>query len=202
MSRSNNEPASNKPHDLPSEIRLRPMTLDDLDAVFAIEEMVYPTPFSHKGYRHELTQNRNAHYFVLEPVALVAGFAGLFGYVGHWFMLDEGHISVISVHPTWQGNRFGELLLVWSLRQMVANGSVMATLEVRESNLRAQHLYRKYGFEIVGTRKRYYRDTNEDGLIMTVESLDAGYAARLEAVWARLMGEFSAEISTKKTNLD
>ena len=107
---------------------------------------------------------------------------GLIGYIGHWFMLDEGHISIISVDPKWQGRRLGELLLLWSLRQMVANQSAIATLEVRASNTRAQRLYLKYGFEIVGRRKRYYRDTGEDGLIMTVASLAGDYEAAWDAV--------------------
>ena len=41
------------------------------------------------------------------------------------------------------------------------------TLEVRQSNYKAQGLYKKYGFEVIGTRKRYYSDNNEDALIMT-----------------------------------
>ena len=40
------------------------------------------------------------------------------------------------------------------------------TLEVRASNLPAINLYRKYGFETIGKRERYYQDNNEDALIM------------------------------------
>ncbi|MBQ2664620.1 MAG: ribosomal-protein-alanine N-acetyltransferase, partial [Clostridia bacterium] len=44
---------------------------------------------------------------------------------------------------------------------------LLLTLEVRKSNLAAQGLYGKYGFEIIGERKRYYSDNNEDAFIMT-----------------------------------
>jgi [ribosomal protein S18]-alanine N-acetyltransferase len=37
---------------------------------------------------------------------------------------------------------------------------------VRESNQSAIHIYEKYGFQTVGRRKKYYQDTNEDGIIM------------------------------------
>jgi ribosomal-protein-alanine N-acetyltransferase len=51
----------------------------------------------------------------------------------------------------------------------------LVTLEVRTSNQTAQNLYHKYQFEMVGQRRRYYRDTGEDALIMTLATLDAPY---------------------------
>jgi hypothetical protein len=44
-----------------------------------------------------------------------------------------------------------------------------ATLEVRRSNQAAQALYRRFGFVEVGLRVRYYKDTNEDALILTLD---------------------------------
>jgi ribosomal-protein-alanine N-acetyltransferase len=46
------------------------------------------------------------------------------------------------------------------------------TLEVRKSNLTAQNLYRKYGFEAAGIRKAYYADNGEDALIMWKENVN------------------------------
>ena len=51
----------------------------------------------------------------------------------------------------------------------------LVTLEVRQSNLAAQALYHKYQFAIVGERRRYYKDTGEDALIMTREPMDGRY---------------------------
>jgi ribosomal-protein-alanine N-acetyltransferase len=66
----------------------------------------------------------------------------------------------------------------------------MATLEVRVSNKVAQVLYAKYGFRVVGRRKRYYTDNQEDALLMTVEPLDEAYQTELarlqEALFVRL----------------
>ena len=58
---------------------------------------------------------------------------------------------------------------------------------MRRGNETAQALYRKYRFEDVGLRKRYYRDTGEDALLMTVDFArqpDYGrwLAARVESV--------------------
>jgi ribosomal protein S18 acetylase RimI-like enzyme len=52
----------------------------------------------------------------------------------------------------------------------IQRGAVRSTLEVRAINLPAQHLYEKLGYEVVGRRRRYYRD-GEDGLIMTTPPL-------------------------------
>ena len=40
------------------------------------------------------------------------------------------------------------------------------TLEVRASNIPAQNLYKKFGFNEEGLRKGYYQDNNEDAIIM------------------------------------
>ena len=50
-------------------------------------------------------------------------------------------------------------------------GATKMTLEVRVSNITAQNLYRKLGFEERGIRKGYYTDTHEDALIMWKEDL-------------------------------
>ncbi len=89
------------------------------------------------------------------------------GYGGFWLMVDEAHISTIASHPQWRGRGIGELLLVTMIDAAIEMGANAVTLEVRVSNSVAQDLYRKYGFERVGTRKGYYSDNGEDALIMT-----------------------------------
>lgn len=112
------------------------------------------------------------------------------GYGGLWLWLDEAHISTIAVHPHWRGQGLGELLLVAMLERAIKLKAAQCTLEVRVSNEVAQNLYKKYGFEVTGIRRRYYRDNSEDAYIMTVPALDAAYARRLAelraALWQRL----------------
>lgn len=95
------------------------------------------------------------------------------GYAGLWLMVDEGHVTTIGVHPDHRGQGVGELLLLGLTdiaREMSAH---RITLEVRISNLSAQALYRKYGLEITGVRRRYYSDNNEDAYIMWSEPVDS-----------------------------
>ena len=92
------------------------------------------------------------------------------------------HVSTIAVHPDWRGHGVGEALFVHLLETALDLGAVTATLEVRVTNERAQGLYRKYLFEVVGRRKRYYRDNGEDALLMTAE-LPAGYREQMRRLF-------------------
>jgi len=97
----------------------------------------------------------------------------LVGYAGLWLMVDEAHVTTIGVNPAYRGQGVGELLflgLVDISREMKA---LRMTLEVRVSNTSAQALYRKYGLEVAGMRKRYYSDNGEDAYIMWSEPLDS-----------------------------
>ena len=93
------------------------------------------------------------------------------GYVSIWKMGSDAHITAIAVDETFQQQGIGELLLIGTVISSLELGLERVTLEVRESNSVAQKLYTKYGFERAGIRKRYYRDNNEDALIMTTKSV-------------------------------
>ena len=98
--------------------------------------------------------------------------ASIIGFAGLWLMLDEAHITTIAMHPDYRGRGLGELQLSTLIGIAYDIGAQRVTLEVRVSNSVAQYLYRKYGFMVVGTRKRYYSDNNEDAYIMTTEIIN------------------------------
>ena len=111
------------------------------------------------------------------PRSPVIGFAGM------WILYDEAHITTIGVDPAHRGRGLGELLLVAMFDEALRRGANWLTLEVRVSNEPAQALYRKYGFSVHGTRRRYYSDNNEDAHVMWSRSLqDAPYRAELAAL--------------------
>ena len=89
------------------------------------------------------------------------------GYIGTWFAADEAHIISVAVHSRFRGIGVGELLLLSGIEQASSLGAKKISLEVRVSNLIAQNLYKKYGFEIANTRKGYYFDNREDAYTMT-----------------------------------
>jgi ribosomal-protein-alanine acetyltransferase len=89
------------------------------------------------------------------------------GFIGLWFVLDEAHVVIIGLRESDRRKGVGEQLLISGLEQAVENDSRVVTLEVRESNKPAIELYRKYGFQEVGLRRRYYSDNGEHAVIMT-----------------------------------
>jgi [ribosomal protein S18]-alanine N-acetyltransferase len=91
------------------------------------------------------------------------------GFVGMWLMVDEAHIINIAVREVCRGKGIGELLLISSIDMAEMLKATVVTLEVRVSNVTAQNLYTKYGFNQVGLRKKYYTDNNEDAYIMTTD---------------------------------
>lgn len=141
-------------------IEIREMTLEDLPAIMAIEEESFLTPWSQEAFSEELNINPLARYFV--------GVCreGIFGYIGMWLILDEGHITNIAVGKSFRGRGYGRLLLEEALARARDMGARAFTLEVRESNVPAIKLYSQTGFKVGGRRKNYYRDSHEDALLM------------------------------------
>ncbi len=149
---------------MPNEARIRRMTLDDVDAVAAIEAATFPTPWSRDAFVSEM-RHVAARYLVAELDGQVIGFAGA------WIILDESHITNIAVLADYRGQGIGRKLTEGLLQYLSNLGAAYATLEVRRSNLIAQHLYQSLGFVALGVRKRYYEDNREDALIMICERL-------------------------------
>ena len=78
---------------------------------------------------------------------------------------DYGEIIDIVVDDKHRRKHIGSSLLEYCLKDL-ENSNV--TLEVRTSNISAIKLYEKYGFKIVGIRKKYYKES--DAYMMQKES--------------------------------
>ncbi len=146
---------------------LRPMQSADLEAVHALELAIFPTPWSFNSYKFELERNPASELWVLEaPNGAVAAYAVV------WLLVDEAHIANIAVAPDYRQQGLGRRLLHHALTRAAKDGMRYATLEVRVGNKAARQLYKSFGFEVVGRRKAYYRDNQEDALTMRLEALD------------------------------
>lgn len=93
------------------------------------------------------------------------------GFAGFWLMFDEAHLTTIAVRHSHRRRGIGELMLIAVIEKALQLHAQVVTLEVRVSNLEAQVLYRKYGFNQTGVRRGYYSDNHEDALIMTTENI-------------------------------
>lgn len=135
------------------------MKEEDIDGVFEVEKNCFEDYWSKDSFKKELNNNL-AKYLVAKVDEKIAG------YVGIWFVVDEGHITNVAVHENFRGKKIGDKLIKRLIEVCKDNNIVSMTLEVRASNVVAQNLYRKYGFKMAGIRKEYYSNNKEDAIIM------------------------------------
>lgn len=135
------------------------MTSSDINGVYEVEKNCFTDHWSKDAFNKEL-KNDVANYLVAKINNKVVG------YVGIWFVMDEGHITNVAVHSDYRGLKIGDKLIQALVNLCKENNIVSMTLEVRVSNIVAQSLYKKYGFKLAGIRKEYYSDNREDAMIM------------------------------------
>lgn len=145
-----------------AQVKVRPMRLADVSAVYAIETASFTVPWSIDIFEREITENTFANYFVIESDGVIAGYCGM------WLVIDEAQITNIAILPEYRGQKLGEKLFAHVVEQAIFAGAYRLSLEVRVSNLTAQHLYRKFGLVPGGIRKNYYTDNQEDAIVMWV----------------------------------
>lgn len=112
----------------------------------------------------------------------------LLGIACLWAILEEAHITILAVHPDYQRQGLGQVLLWALLRLAWKRGLEWATLEVRVSNQAAIALYQKFGFSEVGRRRRYYQDTGEDALILWHNGLQHPEFQQTLKIWQSQIG--------------
>jgi len=154
------------------------MILEDIPQVHEIDVLSFALPWPEKSYQFELVENPATLALVAELVPSAAK-PRVIGMAVVWIVVDEAHIATIAIHPEFQGFGYGKSLLAEALVQAIQRGAILATLEVRENNLLAQQMYIKFGFTIVGRRFHYYKDNNEDAVLMTNDKLGLHYLAWL-----------------------
>lgn len=144
---------------IPEGLEIAPMRREDLDAVVAVENTVYPFPWSWGNFYDSMQAGYSAW-------TCRAGGA-LVGYTVFMIAVDEAHLLNISVAQPYQGCGLGARLLRHAMDVAWRAGASSMLLEVRPSNLPALRLYRHFGFEQIGLRRGYYpaEDGREDALV-------------------------------------
>lgn len=142
---------------------VRPADGTDVAAIAAIERASFADPWSLASFEHLVGDGRVDFRVVVESGQLV-------GYVTLWTIVDESELTNIAVAPAARGRGFGALLLDSVLATAERAGVVATHLEVRESNIAAQALYRSRGFVEVRRRRSYYRKPVEDAVVMVRKS--------------------------------
>lgn len=130
--------------------KLRPMRVDDLTSVMAVELRAYPHPWTEGIFRDCLRVGYQC--WVAELGSELVGYSVMSVAVG------EAHVLNLCIAPERHGQGLGRRLLRRMLRLAAEQHADTAYLEVRESNLPARALYESLGFTQVGQRRDYYPD--------------------------------------------
>lgn len=146
----------------------RKMKLDDLEQVIAIDQVSFSLPWPVRSFAFEC-ENPVSRCWVAELDGRVVAM------LVAWLIVDDVHIATIATHPDFRKQSIGKKLLAHVLRSAKEEGALTSFLEVREGNLAAQEMYRKFGYVESGRRENYYNDNGEDAILMTLENLEGWF---------------------------
>lgn len=137
----------------------RKMTLEDVEAVYSIEQQAHYHPWSKALIIDAVTSYQCWIIFDNHQIA---------GYGMIKVVADEAELLNIAISPTQQNKGLGKALLAHLMTEAEQLGASECFLEVRESNQQAYYLYERYGFNEIGRRTNYYPTPqgHEDALIM------------------------------------
>ena len=143
--------------DLPIERLGRPVAAVDRDAVLALEAACFSSSWAPAAL-DEMFDSPVSRIHVARVPAI-----GIVAFCASWLIDDELHINWLAVDPSYRRRGIARTLLRETLRD---TGARRATLEVRRSNHAAVALYSRLGFLVTAVRTRYYKNPEEDALIL------------------------------------
>jgi ribosomal-protein-alanine N-acetyltransferase len=143
---------------------IRRMREEDLPSVRAIEALSFSNPWSDNTFRGEI-QNTPVSF----PMVVVRRPGEeVVAYIIYWQIRDDVQVNNVAVHPDCRGLGLGEAMMRYAIARVRESGATFMTLEVRQSNAPALTLYKKLGFEVMGTRKNYYTKPDEDAFVLAL----------------------------------
>ena len=156
-------------------VSIEPMHPGDLEAVAAVEAEAFAEPWSQELFTCEIAQQSRVYFVAKDAAGAVCGYGGIM------VTGPDAHVVTLAVAVPYRERGLGSRLMMRLITAAAERGVHHLTLEVRDSNKAAQELYRKFGFERAGVRKRYYR--TEDAVIMWAMNIDSsGYQERLDRI--------------------
>jgi len=129
-------------------LQLRPMQMDDLDAIMQIEPTIYSHPWTRGNFSDSLNSGYSA--WVLEENKEMIGYALMM------MVLDEAHLLNLSIIKHRQKQGLGRYLLEHMITIAKRHKAANMFLEVRPSNISAIALYENMGFCEISVRRGYY----------------------------------------------
>ncbi len=139
---------------------LREMQTVDINKVIAMEQDIFPSPWSRESFIDEVVS-------VLSMPMVIETYSSLCAYAVVWFLDIEMHIANLAVHKNHRRLGLASWFLNYYLTLARSLQIKVAYLEVRRRNDEAVRLYEKFGFNKVCIRKNYYSAEHEDAILMS-----------------------------------
>lgn len=128
---------------------LREATKEDSKIILSFLEK-----FGNKSLNERtLFENPFIHYIVLEEEETI-------GFLSYTHIYERCELEYIYVKDEYQNNGYAQILMDAFIEQAIKNKIESITLEVGVNNKKALSLYKKYKFEIISTREKYYGEEN------------------------------------------
>lgn len=137
-------------------MKIKPFEEKYIDDVYEIEKVCFSNPWSRSDLAKQFDLE-TSHFLVADIDGKAVGYMGLQIFSG------EGYVTNVAVLPKYRGQGIALALI----NEQMKNKMDFITLEVRESNIPAIHLYEKAGFENMGIRPKFYSNPTENAIIMT-----------------------------------
>lgn len=131
----------------------------DAKGIAAAEAAIFPDPWTERDITDAITQTGSMCYTAISGGAVVA-------YIIGRQISPEGEIYRIATLPSHRRRKIAYRLLDYAVKCERGRGLESLFLEVREHNIPARNLYKSYGFREIGMRKNYYKNPNDNAIVM------------------------------------
>ena len=152
-------------------LRIRRMQSEDLPQVFELDRSSFSLPWPERSFRFELENNEVSRCWVAELLP-ESGAPLLVAMIVVWMIADEVHVATLAVSPAYRRQKIAQRLLAHTLIDAYHSGANSSFLEVRRSNQAAITLYQRFGYREVAVRRNYYKDNQEDAILMDLSPMN------------------------------
>lgn len=132
---------------------IRESNLNDLSLINK-----YLQELGQEGLKQLPIDNPFTHIFVYEEKYQIVGF------IQYSIMYERSEIEFLYIEANERRKGIASKLLKQMEQHCIQQNCTNITLEVRESNVAAQFLYQKQGYQKISIRKKYYG--NESAIVM------------------------------------
>ncbi len=134
----------------------------DISSIAKIEELCFSDPWTESAFK--AFSQGEVFFAVIELAGEIVSYA-----LTDMQAADFAELYNIATHPDFRKKGFSSMLMKAMKDEARKKGKEKILLEVREGNASAIALYEKFGFKVDGVRKNYYKNPNENGILMSLD---------------------------------